>query len=212
MTEKTSNGMDTAIQIGLIALLALWCFKIAAPFISPIVWAGIIAIAIYPLHQILIKKTGMTNGWASTVLTLAMLVFLITPTVMLTEALIDNAKTLSTYLVNDELRIPPPSEGVGDWPIIGEKVEAFWQLASEDHSAAFGQYDSQIKSVVSWVASSIAATGLNILIFVFSIIIAGVFVASADGAKLAMQAIFTRVAGQQRGPELCRCHRCRSRR
>jgi predicted PurR-regulated permease PerM len=44
MTTQRETLIDAAIQIGLIALMALWCFQIAAPFIGPIVWAGIIAI------------------------------------------------------------------------------------------------------------------------------------------------------------------------
>ncbi len=37
MTTQNSAAIEVAIQIGLIALLALWCFQIAAPFISPII-------------------------------------------------------------------------------------------------------------------------------------------------------------------------------
>ncbi len=66
MATQRATLIDTAIQIGLIALLALWCFQIAAPFIGPIVWAGIIAIGIYPLYEWIKNKTGMSAGWTST--------------------------------------------------------------------------------------------------------------------------------------------------
>jgi predicted PurR-regulated permease PerM len=186
MTADTSKAMDAAIRIGLVALLALWCFQIARPFISPIVWAAIIAIGAYPLFAFLKKKTGLSDGWTSTILTLAMLAILITPTIMLADALIENTNSLYNYLENDELDIPPPNEGVGDWPLIGEQLEAFWQQASDDPGAALGKFEPQIKKVATWLLSTIAVTGLNILIFTFSIIIAGVFMASANGVKEAL--------------------------
>lgn len=58
MTIKTSTPIETAIQIALIALMGLWCFRIAQPFISPIVWAGIIAIGIYPIFLWLKPETS----------------------------------------------------------------------------------------------------------------------------------------------------------
>ncbi|VAX01105.1 hypothetical protein MNBD_GAMMA21-1853 [hydrothermal vent metagenome] len=73
MTTQASQGIDTAIKIGLVVLLALWVFQIAAPFISPIVWAGIIAIAVYPIFTLVKRKTGLSNGLSSTIVTLTLL-------------------------------------------------------------------------------------------------------------------------------------------
>jgi len=201
MTTETSKSMDFAIRIGLLALLTLWCFQIARPFIGPVVWAAIIAIGVYPLFLLLKNKTGLSDGWSSTILTLVMLAILIMPVVMLTEAMIENTQALSSYLKNDELSIPPPGENVGEWPIIGKKLETFWQDLSDDPHATLGLYESQIKSAMSWLFSTVAVTGLNVLIFIFSIILSGVFIASADGVKNAMESVSIRLVGE-RGPEL----------
>jgi len=201
--NQSSKGVDTAIQIALVALLALWCFQIAKPFIAPIVWAGIIAIAVYPLQKIIMNKVGFSNGWSATLLTLIMLVVMIGPTVMLTEALIDNSRTIAQHIKNDDINIPPPAESVGDWPLIGKQVESIWQDLATDHKTVLGNYAPQIKKAVNWLLAAVASTGLNILIFIFSIILAGVFVASAGGAKKAMESVFVRVAGG-RGADLTR--------
>ena len=201
MTTQASQGIDTAIKIGFVALLVLWCFQIAAPFIGPIVWAGIIAIAVYPLFAWVKNKTGLSNGLSATLVTLALLATLITPAVMLASAMIENTQELSEYLQNDELTIPPPKESVGDWPFIGKKVEAFWQQAHVDPKAALGQFGPQIKKALNWILSKAAITGLNIIIFTFSIILAGVFLASAKGAREALEGILIRVAGD-RGADL----------
>lgn len=49
MHSTSTAGIDTAIKTGLIAPYSLWYFQIAKPFLGPVVLAGIIAIAVYPL-------------------------------------------------------------------------------------------------------------------------------------------------------------------
>lgn len=50
--------MEAAIRIGLVALLVTWCFLIVRPFIAPVVWGIIIAVAIHPLYARLVSVLG----------------------------------------------------------------------------------------------------------------------------------------------------------
>ncbi len=201
MTTKNSTAIETAIQIGLIALLGIWCFQIAKPFLAPVVWAGIIAIGTYPVYLWLKNKTGLSAGWTATIITLAMLLILITPTVIISGALIENTQTLSEQIENDTLTIPPPPAGVAEWPLVGEKLNTLWTQASQDLKATLGRYNPELKAFSKWIISIAAGGSLNILIFIFSIIIAGIFMVSGKGVKEAFVAIFDRVAGG-RGTEL----------
>jgi predicted PurR-regulated permease PerM len=201
MTTTRKETIETAIQIGLIALLVLWCYQIAEPFIGPIVWAGIIAIGVYPLYLWVKDKTGLSAGWTSTLITLALLVILITPSAMLSSALVKNVQTLTTQIENDELQIPPPSDRIADLPLIGNKLSALWLEASRDLRSVLDEHEAQLKKYTGWFLSKVAGFGVNLLVFIFSIILAGVFLVSAPGAKRAIESIFSRVAGG-RGPEL----------
>ncbi len=197
MANQESKLITDVIRIGLAVLLAYWCFKIAQPFLNTIVWAGIIAIGVYPLFVKLKEGTGLSNGWSATLMTLLMLVILITPTVILSGALVDNVQEISQHIKDDDLNIPPPGEKVAEWPLIGERVSAVWQQASEDPKGALGQYGEQLKAAGKWLLKTAAQMGLSILGFVFSIIIAGLFLASAQGAKRAVTTIFTRLVGER---------------
>ena len=199
-SNKETTAIETAIQIALIAILGFWCFKIAQPFISPIIWAGIIAIGIYPVYLWLKNKLGLSAGWTSTIVTISLLVTLITPTLLLSGALIDNTQTLSEHIKNDQLNVPLPSESVAEWPLIGKKVHAFWTQLSNDPKEALGQYNTEIKKLGKWIISTAAGASLNILVFVFSIIIAGVFLVSGDAIKETFAAMFHRAA-KGRGSE-----------
>ena len=47
-----TRTIETSIRVGLIALLVFWCFLVVRPFIQPIVWGVILAIAIQPAYRV----------------------------------------------------------------------------------------------------------------------------------------------------------------
>jgi predicted PurR-regulated permease PerM len=110
-------------------------------------------------------------------------------------------QTLTTQIENDELQIPPPSDRIADLPLIGNKLSALWLEASRDLRSVLDEHEAQLKKYTGWFLSKVAGFGVNLLVFIFSIILAGVFLVSAPGAKRAIESIFSRVAGG-RGPEL----------
>ncbi|MGA9578555.1 MAG: hypothetical protein WBV90_13140, partial [Terrimicrobiaceae bacterium] len=61
-----SRLMDVLIRAALIFLLALLCYRIFAPFLSLMVWASILAVTLYPVHQALASKLGGKQGRAAT--------------------------------------------------------------------------------------------------------------------------------------------------
>ena len=53
------RAVEAAIRIGAIAGLIVWCFIIARPFLIPIVWGAIIAVAIFHGYE---KLRGAFGG------------------------------------------------------------------------------------------------------------------------------------------------------
>jgi len=191
------NIMEIIVPIGLMLLLMSWCFNIIAPFIAPIVWGIVIAIGTYPMFQWLIKKTNLGNGLGATLFTLLMILLLITPTIMLTGVLFDDAQKLSSNLQSGTLNIPGPPDVVGDLPIIGDDLKDFWTRASEDPKATLGQIEPQLKAFGKWMLKAAAGAGLGVLMFIFSIIIAGVFIAKAESCNKAARIVFNRLVGER---------------
>lgn len=196
-----NRSIEIAIRIGLIALLVIWSLQIVAPFLAPIVWGIIIAIGIYPVFHWIHDKSGMSNGLAATLFTLLMLVILITPTVMLTDALLANVSSISATLEKQGLSIPPPRESVGDWPLIGKQVEQFWNEAHADPEGTLRRIEPHIKRLTRFLLNAAAGAGVSLLLFVFSIIISGVFLAKAKDCAEAADKLLIRLAGD-RGKEM----------
>jgi len=197
---SVQQAVEAAIRIGLVFLLAAWCFLIVEPFIIPIIWGMIIAVASYPIFGWMKNKLGGRGKLAATVFTLLALTLLITPTVMLVGTVADTTQTLSEDLQDGSLTIPPPPASVREWPLIGEELSAFWSGASENLGATLTSIAPHLKEAAGVLISTAAGAGAGVLQFIISIIIAGVILANAVGFSGFLTALASRLTGE-RGEE-----------
>lgn len=134
-------------------------------------------------------------------MTLALLLILVFPMVFLMTVLIDNLRVVFDQLRDGTLIIPPPPQGIKDWPVIGTPLEKFWSMAAENLEVAVQQLTPQLEEFVAPLLGAAATVGLNIVKLIVAVILSGVFMAySAEGYQLS-RAIGRRLAGQQ-GVEL----------
>jgi predicted PurR-regulated permease PerM len=196
-----SRIVEATVRVGVVVGLVAWCLLIIWPFLAPLIWGVIIAIAEYPAYLRLQMALGGRRKLAATLFTLLALVLLIGPTILLGETLIASAQELASDLREGTIVVPAPPEGIGQWPVIGRPLERYWQLASVNLEQALGEIRPQLRIFARWLLSAAAGVGLGILQFVFAIIIAGVLLAQARSSRRGAYAVATRLAGE-RGTEL----------
>jgi predicted PurR-regulated permease PerM len=196
-----TRGIEVAIRIAVVAGLALWCFEIVEPFVQPVLWAIVIAVAIHPLHRRLARSLGGRPRTAGVVVAVVALIVLITPTALLTGSLMETAVELSDELREGQIAVPPPPAGVAEWPVVGSRLYASWKRASDNLESVLQQYAPQLRAIGQWIIATAAATGMGILKFVLSLILMGVLLGHAEGGRRTADAISTRLIGA-RGPEL----------
>lgn len=197
------RALEASIRIGLIALLVIWCFEVVRPFIQPIVWGIILAIAIHPAYLRLGRVMGGRERLAATILVVGSLLLLIVPSVMITTSLVESATELAGKLREGEVKIPPPPTAVADWPIIGGGLHALWAEASRDLEAALRQAQPLLKAIGRWMLSGGATAGFGIVMFALSIVIAGVLLSYGEQATDTARRIARRLV-DERGDELVR--------
>lgn len=188
---------ETAIRLGALAILLIWCFQILQPFIFPVVWGIIIAVAIHPLYLTLVNLLGGRRAIAATLLTIVLLVLLMAPTVTLTRLLVENVATLAEQFRHEQYTIPPPPEAVRNWPFIGEPIAKIWNLASTNLSDALMLVQPQLKAVGAWLVNAAASAGLGMVMFVFAFVIAGILLAHSAGSYLLSHGIAKRLVGER---------------
>ena len=98
--------LDTLIRAGLVLTLVLLCYHIFSPFLTMMLWALILAITIYPLHQMLAGRIGGKQGLASTLIVLLAVAVIITPTIMLASQFGDSVHELVKGVRDNTLDVP----------------------------------------------------------------------------------------------------------
>jgi predicted PurR-regulated permease PerM len=191
--------MASFLQIGALLVLLTWCFTIMRPFIGIVVWAVIIAVAIYPLHVSLTARLGNREKMSAFLLALAGLAIILIPTWILGESTFGSLKVLAGDLKAGTLTVPPPSDDVARWPLIGERVHAVWSEAATNLEATLTQYDEQLKDLGQRVVGFVTGTMIGVFQFVFSTIIAGVLLMQAKGGYTATRNIAVSLVGNVDG-------------
>ena len=192
--------IELAIQLGAVFILLLWCFKIIEPFLLVVTWGIIVAIALYPIYGKISARLGRRPKLTAFLFTLILIAILVVPAIMLTESLLSGLEALADAGKSGQISIPPPSEAVAQWPLVGEKVFDLWQYAAANPPGLIEEFAPQLHAIGGWLLETVAGTGLGILQFLISFIIAGILLANAAGGARAAEAFATRLAGS-RGPE-----------
>jgi predicted PurR-regulated permease PerM len=196
LNEETFRTIEIGIRLVLVGVMVVWSLQILRPFLSIIIWSLILAVALAPAYQWVLRKTGWSAGRGSFLFTTVILFALMTPVVMLSGTLIDSTQEYATKLEQGTLEVPPPREGIKDWPVVGEKLYGAWELANRNMGAAMKKYEPQVKAAGRWLVTSATGTGLGILQFAFSLIIAGVFLAYSESGYEFARGLGRRLAGQ----------------
>ncbi len=197
--SSTSHVFDTVIRIGLAFLLFAWVFQILTPFIIPVMWGIVIAVAIHPLYLKLCSLLGGRHKIAAALYTLIALALLISPAVMISGSLVDTSQQIATKIQQGTLVIPPPDQSVSEWPLVGEKVHAIWSQAASNLEETLKKYSPELKKAAKVIISFAAGAGGGVLMFILSIIISGILLASSSGAYHVSLKIFTRLTGDKQG-------------
>lgn len=193
--ELTGKVAETAIRLGVLALVVIWCFKILQPFLIPIIWGVIIAVAIHPLYSALVDLLKGRRALAATLISLAFFVLLLVPSILLGKILVENVATLAEDFKQGAIVIPPPPAQVKAWPIVGESVANIWNLASTNLSEALKLMQPQAKAVGAWLVDVAANAGLGMIMLVFAFAIAGVLLAHSAASYRLSRGISKRLVG-----------------
>ncbi|MDH3643131.1 MAG: AI-2E family transporter [Gammaproteobacteria bacterium] len=195
----TNDTIDTAIRLALVAALIIWSIAILAPFVTVLLWAVIVAVSAYPAFRWLAARLGGRDGWAATVLVVAILGLLIGPIAASLPNFVDSVQEVALKMQEGGLTIPEPAERVSDWPIIGGPLYELWQQAATNLTALLDRFRPQLQTVGVSMLGSAAGAGLAVLQFIASVIIAGVILAHHERTGALATKLFQRVAPESQG-------------
>lgn len=202
--RMASVFLDVLIRAGLILAMVVLCYQVFSPFLTLMAWALILAVTLYPLHQALAARMGGQEGLAAALLVLLGIVLIAGPTAVLLMSLGDSVHGLIIGFQTNTIVIPPPREGVRNWPLIGDRAYAMWSQAHGDLPALIRSMQPKIGELARAALNVVASLGTELLKFLLAFIIAGIIMAFGRAGGRGGNAIFRRIAGETRGAGLMR--------
>ncbi len=194
--------LDFFIRLGLIVVAVVACEAIFAPFLPIMTWALILAVALYPLHLSIARRTGWSPGRTATLFVLTLVLLLGVPTVMLGSSFATHIFDVIGNFDAGATQIDPPADSVREWPVVGEHVYEVWLEASEDLPAFLDTLQPQLSNFSRAALETAASTAGTLFFFLGALIIAGIMMAYGESGSAAMARVFCRVAGTTRGMAL----------
>lgn len=192
--EVSRFAVDLAVRIALIASVVYVSLLLLRPVAALMLWAIILAVAVYPLFVVLRQRLHLRNGLAATSLSLLLLVLLLAPVVVLSASAIESLDAYARMLLRGGHVVPPPPESIRELPVIGTRLHDFWLTASNDLRSLLGAHVGQIASVGRWVGRIAAGVFFEVLQFAGAIIVAGVLLAYSEKLADTVRGLAGRIA------------------
>lgn len=204
VSRGASRLMDVLVRAGLILALVMLCYRVFSPFLTLMVWALILAVTLYPLHQSVARKMGGRQGLAATALVLLGIALILAPTAVLMSSMGDSVHQFVHAVQTNSLAIPAPRDSVADWPVVGEKLHALWSRAHDDLPALVQSLQPKIGDLAKTALGVVAGIGVGLLMFLAAIVIAGIIMAFGQAGDRGSRAIFDRIIGPAHGAEFAK--------
>jgi predicted PurR-regulated permease PerM len=189
--------IQLTIRLGLLAALIYWCFVIVSPFIPILAWAVVLAVALNPLYAWLADRLGQRQKLAAALMTLVVVAVVIGPAAWLAVGLVDGLRTIADRIASETLTVPSPPEAIRDWALIGEPLYKIWSQASTNLEAVFTQFAPYLKPLIGPALAMTGSAGLDALMFLAAVILAGFLFPSGPKLVAAGKNIMARLMPQQ---------------
>ena len=189
--------IDTVLRIVVLFLLIAWCIGIILPFLEPVIWGAIIAVALHPFFARVKRWMGNRNMLAGVLLTLLILVILLLPTAWVIKSLVEGIQSLVIQFKNQTLVIPPPAPSVAGWPLIGKPISDIWLLASQSLESVITTYREPLSKLGMTFLGPLGGFGKSLIMFFVSVVIAGVFLIKADASADFVRKLIRRLVGER---------------
>jgi predicted PurR-regulated permease PerM len=199
MTQKREQGQTSiAVAFALIFVIVLCAasFAIMRPFLAPLLWGVILAIATWPAFSWCRQHLGGRNTPAAALVTLVLAVCLLGPLAAIATVMTENVATLGDRLrAAVEGGLAPP-EFLAEIPRIGPRLVERWkELVADGKLSAEGR--EMLGTVIRWLLGIAGALGGGIAQLALSIICAFFFYRDGEAALQRVTDVLRHIAGER---------------
>lgn len=188
--------VEKALILLLLGALGYACLLIVSPFIAPFVWAVILALSTWPYYIEVVGWLGGRRTLAAAILTLALLLVFVVPTIMAFNAVVDNLPSVGT--ISDQLSnffAAEPPEWIADVPLLGKQLDADWRHGRLNTLLGPEKIRPALTTTASWLLQQGANLALAAVHVVLATIMAGLLYTHGEKAAAVAERLALRIGG-----------------
>lgn len=205
--EAANNGKNrvpqditrTTLQVIFIGILigaVVWTIR---PFITSIIWAGMIVVTTWPIMLVLEARLKNKRWLATAIMTVALLLVVVVPIFLAIVAIIKGAEGGYIWVKSlSALTIPPPPQWLTEIPLVGQKLTDLWkQLAATDPKEVYTYLTPYARQTLKWFVAQAGSVGMVVIQFFLTVIIAAILYFKGEAASAGILSFARRLGGKQ---------------
>jgi predicted PurR-regulated permease PerM len=199
---KTVNSQfdiaGTMLAVLFIGILVAANFWVLLPFLTALLWAGMIVITTWPVLLTVQKLLLNKRGLAVAVMTAALLLVFIIPFTLAVVTVLDHSEEISNWTKSlATLTLPPPPEWIGQLPLIGPKLIEKWrQLASGGQAELFARISPYVSKVANWLLARAGSAMMLSAHFLLTVVISIVLYFNGEQTAVGVLRFARRLGGK----------------
>lgn len=193
-----SEVIDRTLGLGLVLLVFTGCFIILRPFLTAVLWAGILTFSTWPVYVWLKTLLRGRRTLAASIMTIAIGILLVAPFVIVAAGLADN----SVMLVAAARRVidhglPDPPLWLSQLPLVGSSLEEYWRSLAHDGAALVEEARRLLPALrrVSFVVGE--ALGFGLVQLGLSVFLAFFLYREGESVAAQLRGVGSRLVGER---------------
>ena len=199
---RTTHGSRMAAERVLMSVLltgiAVGCWLVLTPFLSAILWAGILVFSTWPVFEWVRLHLRFGRGWAAGMMVSLTSVLIVLPLALAAPAGAEDANQLRAKIeAMLGSGLPTSPAWLAEMPLVGPALSASWNTWSADLSGAVGLFRPYYGAIAEGGVSVLLGIASGVLQFLLALLIAYFFWLSGDTLAVQLRRIAHRIAGDQ---------------
>ena len=187
------------ILMGLLLVgIAVGCVLVLAPFLSAILWAGILVFTTWPVFNWLRAHLHLRSTWAAGAMVTLTAVLIVLPLAFAAPAGADDVNLLRRSIEAAlEAGLPNAPAWVGDVPLVGLTFSEYWNQWAADLSEMVNFFRPYFGMMAEGGLKAMLSIAGGLLQFIMALLVAFFFWTWGDLLAAYLHRIMHRIAGQR---------------
>jgi predicted PurR-regulated permease PerM len=187
---------ERVLMVLLLGGVAIGCTLVLYPFLSALLWAGILTFTTWPVYEWLRVRLRLNRIVTAGVMVLATAIIVVLPMALAAPSGADDVNQIERVL-QDWLAagLPDAPHWLFAIPLVGQRAGDLWNTWAADLSVMVSFFRPYFGIVAQFSLGVLLGLANGVLLFLLALFVAFFFFASGDRLALKLHALLHRIAG-----------------